>query len=336
MNIYRNFVKNVSLRRVVVLAFCIFVIWLLRSIMSTVLLTFVFTFLSISFIRWVQRRIKINPIWIITPLYIVIIALLYLFATHYIPGIIGSSMQLFKKVVHFYNSNQGSRNPFISFVVEISQSMQLTSQLKTGIGEVFKYITSVGAMGVTIFVSFLLSYFYSFEVDRLNEFGRLFMQGRVSWFFQDIRYFAKKFVNTFGVVLEAQVIIAIINTILTSIVLMLLKMPSVPSLAIMIFILSMIPVAGVIISLVPLSIIAYTVSGLQTMLYIWLAIALIHALETYVLNPKLMSSRTHLPIFVTFVVLLVSERLFGSWGLIVGIPIFTFFLDVLEIRAIKS
>ncbi|NRE04462.1 hypothetical protein DBN73_17895, partial [Enterococcus faecalis] len=42
-----------------------------------------------------------------------------------------------------------------------------------------------------------------------------------------------------------------------------------------------------------------------------------------VLNPKFMSSKTELPIFYTFVILLVSERLFGVWGLIVGIPVFT-------------
>ena len=158
----------------------------------------------------------------------------------------------------------------------------------------------------------------------------------MNWLFQDIHFFARKFVNTFGVVLEAQVIIAVINTLLTAIALTILKFPSVPSLAIMVFFLSMIPVAGVIISLIPLSIIGYTVGGLQTMVYVWIAILAIHALETYVLNPKLMSSRTHLPIFVTFVVLLVSEQLLGTWGLVVGIPIFTFFLDVLGVQTLNK
>ncbi|SII04319.1 Domain of uncharacterised function DUF20 [Mycobacteroides abscessus subsp. abscessus] len=65
-------------------------------------------------------------------------------------------------------------------------------------------------------------------------------------------------------------------------------------------------------------------------------IAAIHVLEAYVLNPKFMSSRTQLPVFFTFVVLLVAERLFGTWGLIVGIPIFTFFLDVLGVKKIAG
>ena len=104
----------------------------------------------------------------------------------------------------------------------------------------------------------------------------------------------------------------------------------------MVFLLSLIPVAGAIISLIPLTIIGYTVVGWQDVLTILIMIAAIHVLEAYVLNPKFMSSRTQLPVFFTFVVLLVAERLFGTWGLIVGIPIFTFFLDVLGVKKIAG
>ncbi|UQS83146.1 AI-2E family transporter [Bombilactobacillus thymidiniphilus] len=332
MKAYQNFVANRSLRRMVVLLFCIVLIWFMRSIMSTVLLTFIFTFLSISLIRWVQKYLKWSPFWIITPIYLIIVGLVYLVATHYIPSIVDSTVILGKKVFHFYNSSQVQHNPNISVLVDWLKTLKLDEQLKTGVTQIVHYVTSIGAMGVTLVISFLLSYFYSFEADRMNAFGRMFKNGRFSWFFEDVQYFAQTFVNTFGVVLEAQLIIAFINTILTSIVLIALKIPSVPSLAIMIFLLSLIPVAGVIVSLVPLSIVAYTVGGFRVMVYIWIAIALIHCLETYVLNPKLMSSRTHLPIFVTFIILLISEKLLGTWGLIVGIPIFTFFLDIMGIR----
>ncbi|MCO6542572.1 MAG: AI-2E family transporter [Lactobacillus sp.] len=332
MKIYHDFVKNVPLRRLCVLIFCILIIWLMRQIMSTVLLTFVFTFLSVNFIRQIQHHVKLSPFWIITPLYLIIIGLIYLLATHYIPNIIDSTFSLLKKVFNFYDSNKVQSDPVIAFLVESAKNLKLDDQIKTGITEIWRYVTSIGAVGFTIVISFLLSYFYSFEVDWMNQFGRAFEDSKVSWLFEDIHFFAKKFVNTFGVVLEAQVIIAVVNTILTAIALTILKFSSVPSLAMMVFFLSMIPVAGVIISLIPLSIIGYTVGGLQTMIYVWIAILAIHALETYVLNPKLMSSRTHLPIFVTFVVLLISEQLLGTWGLIVGIPIFTFFLDVLGVQ----
>ena len=336
MKIYQAFIKNVPLRRICVLLACILMIWLLRAMMSTVLLTFIFTFLSVNFIRLIQRHWSLSPFWIITPVYLIIIGLIYLLATHYIPNIIDSTVGLIKKVFDFYDSNKSQNDPLIALLVESVKNFKLDEQIKTGLTEVWRYVTNLGAIGFTIVISFLLSYFYSFEVDWMNDFGRSFENSKLNWLFQDIHFFARKFVNTFGVVLEAQVIIAVINTLLTAIALTILKFPSVPSLAIMVFFLSMIPVAGVIISLIPLSIIGYTVGGLQTMVYVWIAILAIHALETYVLNPKLMSSRTHLPIFVTFVVLLVSEQLLGTWGLVVGIPIFTFFLDVLGVQTLNK
>ena len=104
------------------------------------------------------------------------------------------------------------------------------------------------------------------------------------------------------------------------------------ALFILIFILGLIPVAGVIISLIPLSIIAYNLGGFTYIIYVLILIIVLHTLEAYVLNPKLMSHNTKLPIFVTFLVLIVSEHLFGAWGLIVGIPIAMFLLDIFEVQ----
>jgi predicted PurR-regulated permease PerM len=107
--------------------------------------------------------------------------------------------------------------------------------------------------------------------------------------------------------------------------------PQLFGLAIMIFFLGLIPVAGVIISLIPLSLIAYSIGGLIQVVYVLLMVMVIHGIEAYILNPKLMSSKTDLPIFYTFIVLIFSEHFFGVWGLIIGIPIFVFFLDVLDV-----
>jgi predicted PurR-regulated permease PerM len=49
-----------------------------------------------------------------------------------------------------------------------------------------------------------------------------------------------------------------------------------------------------------------------------------------------MSSQTDLPIFYTFIILLVSEHFWGTWGLIVGVPIFTFLLDILGVKSIRQ
>lgn len=104
----------------------------------------------------------------------------------------------------------------------------------------------------------------------------------------------------------------------------------------MVFLLSLIPVAGALISVVPLSMVAYAVGGWQSVIATIIMIICIPVLEAYMLNPRFMSSQTHLPAFFTFIGLLASEKLFGTWGLIVGLPIFTFFLDILQIKTLTK
>jgi predicted PurR-regulated permease PerM len=92
----------------------------------------------------------------------------------------------------------------------------------------------------------------------------------------------------------------------------------------------MIPVAGVFISLIPLSIIAYNKGGITDIVIMLVMIAVLHALETYVLNPKFIQAKTNLPAFYVFVILIISEHLIGPWGLIIGIPLFIFFVDLIQ------
>jgi predicted PurR-regulated permease PerM len=46
-------------------------------------------------------------------------------------------------------------------------------------------------------------------------------------------------------------------------------------------------------------------------------IAIVHAIEAYYLNPRIVSSYMHIPVFVTFVILLVSEHFLGLVGLLI-------------------
>lgn len=100
----------------------------------------------------------------------------------------------------------------------------------------------------------------------------------------------------------------------------------------MIFVLGLIPVAGVIISLIPLCTIAFSIGGFIKVIYVLVMVVVLHSLEAYLLNPKLMASKTNLPMFYTFIVLIFSEHFFGVWGLIVGIPTFVFLLDILDVK----
>ena len=329
---WQKFKANIPLRRFVVLLIIIGCLYEMRAMMNTILLTFIFTFVVVHFIKFVQRRIPNMPSGLIVSIvYILVLLLLYFVITIYVPMLVGQISKMVHSVIGFYESDQ--MDGVMTYVNKYVNRTELMAQAKNGMQIMVRTITSVGTLTVATFMSLILSFFYTIELKKMNEFSSLFVKsGIFKWFFEDVHYFGKKFVNTFGVVLEAQSLIAICNTILTMICLAFMHMPQIIALGLMVFILSLVPVAGVIISLVPLSIIAYSVGGLRYVIYIFVIIMIIHALESYVLNPKLMASKTDLPIFYTFLVLLVAEHFFGTWGLIVGVPIFTFLLDVLDIK----
>lgn len=334
MTTYERFIHNVKLRRSAVLAGVVVLLWLVRSVMSTILLTFLFAFLVTRLVKWCQRYIRVKPVFIVAPLYLLIVLGLLYTAIHYVPVIVVESVHLFNSVLEFYNSKAFADNQAMQWVMRSVDSLNLKTQLQTTLTTVLDYATSVGAMGVTLLISLILSFFFTVESDELNAFGRTFLTSPFGWVFADLKYFADKFINTFGVVIEAQLFIALFNTVVTTITLIVMRMPYIPSLALMVFFLSMIPVAGAIISVVPLAMIAFTVDGINGVVTIIVMIIIIHVLEAYVLNPKFMSSRTKLPVFFTFVVLLAGEKLFGTWGLIVGIPVFTFLLDIMGVKKI--
>ena len=328
MSLWNKFLKNVRLRRFVVLLGIIGILYASRSIISVILLTFIFTFLITRLIMSIHRHVKIPSQLIVIAVYLALIGLIYLAVTVYVPKLISQSEAMVASVLQFYQNPPKGANEVINFISGYVGKLDVMNQVKGSFEIVMKYVTSIGSMGFTLFMSLLLSFFFTIEERQMAEFSKSFLtSGPFAWIFQDIYYFAKIFVNTFGVVMEAQFMIAIINTV---------KMPQLFSLSLMIFVLSLIPVAGVIVSAVPLCFIGYTVGGLRDVFYIIVLLIVVHAIESYVLNPKLMSSRTELPIFYTFVVLFVSEHLFGTWGLIVGIPIFTFMLDVLGVKPVHT
>lgn len=333
MSPWTRFVNNVPLRRFSVLAFIVIVLFLVRSMMSTFLLTFIFCLLVVKLTNAIRRVVKIPPRLIVIVVYLLVLLGLYLAITVYIPKIADQAISSTKDIVDFYSNPQNlPDDATLQWVNELIKQSNVMSQMKNGVSLIWKYITGVGTMGVTLFLSMILSFFFTIEKRSMDNFSRLFLQSDFAWFFQDLYFFGKKFVTTFGVVIEAQFFIALVNTVLTTIVMAVMHLPQLAVLALMVFILSLIPVAGVIISFVPLSLVGYSVGGFRDVIYLIITIIVVHALEAYVLNPKFMSSRTNLPIFYTFIVLLVGEDFLGIWGLICGVPIFTFFLDILGVK----
>ncbi|WP_368653729.1 AI-2E family transporter [Ornithinibacillus sp. 4-3] len=323
------FFQKKAVKRAIIFGLIILILYSMRSMLNLILLTFIFTFLMNGLVEFILRRVKINRAILVLFLYSIIVGVLTIGIIRYLPVISMEISQLIRQISNF--SAQSYDSKVIKFIESVVTSNQIKAYLESGFSFLLKSFTDISKTSVQVLIAIILSLFFLLEKVRLIKFTNKFKDSKIAPFYHEIAFFGKRFSLTFGKVIEAQFMIALINTFLSIIMLMVLGFPQIVGLSIMIFFLGLIPVAGVIISLIPLSIIAFTIGGIMKVVYLLIAVTVIHAIEAYILNPKLMSSKTNLPVFYTFVVLIFSQHFFGVWGLIIGIPVFVFLLDVLDV-----
>ena len=317
---------------IVVLALVLVTIWFMLDIaIVTFILTFVFYHLNKYALRGLEKTpLKVIPDGIVLLLiYAGVIALFVLFAMQNTPIITGQIGEI---------ANTFSRFDFERFVADIDPNLRwLAAQIDINeyiwrVGQaIISGLASIGTIAINFFIGLLLSFLFVLERKKISAIGDTIMNSRVAFIYRYFLLFAGSFCYTFGKVMRVQVVIAAINCAISTVYLSIADFPYIMVLSIMIFILGLIPVAGVFISLIPLTIIAFGTGGIVKVVEVLVMIAIIHAIEAYFLNPKLMSRRTSLPVSLVFVILIVSQRYLGAWGMLIGVPLFIYVLNVLNI-----
>lgn len=341
MEIFVKFLQKESTKRVLILLFIGLGLYFMRGMMNLILLTFMFTYLIHSLqefiLRGVNKLFPVKRIFVTLILYAALLTTLVLVLYRYIPMIAHELQSIFEQIKSI-NLNVPSNNPAEQVMLDLLKQVDYkkligpdSDFMKSSFGYATETAIIIGEWGFNLAIALLMSLFFNLDTDRLKHFADKFKDSAIAGLYAELVYFCNKFLNSFGKVMQAQILIAITNSVLSVIALYFLHFPQLLGIGCMIFILSLIPVAGVVISFVPLSLIAYSIGGFQHVIYVIIMILALHAIEAYILNPKFMSDKTELPVFLVFAILLVSEHFLGVWGLIIGIPIFIFILDLLNV-----
>ncbi len=335
------FKKIFSMEIVKSLLFIMFValfLFIIKSILDLVLLTFILTYLINSLENLVvvslRKYIPIKKGIVTLVLYIIIFVLIVFALYNYVPALINQIISIVRQGERFYKSLADSDLPngWGKYIIPMVKKININSYTQSGVDFFLRTASNVGKWGSNLFIALVLGLFFMLEKDKVKNFVGKFGDSKVSSIYNYFKFFGNNFLNSFGKVVNAQVVIAMFNTGISVLFLTIMGFPKLLALGFMVFILSLIPVAGVIISLIPLALIAFKIGGIIKVLYVIIMVAIIHIIESYILNPKLMSHNTKLPIFFTFVILIFSEHFMGFWGLLLGIPLFIFFIDILGVN----
>lgn len=336
MTPFRDFFQIPAVKKGMVLILLVLFLYVFRGMMNLILITFIITYMvnriHSSLTRRFTNKMGISRKIAVILIYAIFLAGLSVGTYQYAPKLIAELNVLIKQVISFYsNPLVLTDNKVMNYVLDYIHKIDISTYIKQSYNFLTGTISNVGKFSLNFAIAIIMSLFFMLEKEKVTHFTEKFRSSKFSYFYDELAYFGNKFTYSFGKVIEVQFLISLINAAISTLVLWIMGFPNLFALALMIFLLGLVPVMGVIVSLVPLCAIAFSIGGISQVIYILILVAVLHAFEAYVMNPKFMSDKTHLPIFYTFAVLIISEHYFGVWGLILGVPIFMFLLDLLEV-----
>jgi predicted PurR-regulated permease PerM len=192
------------------------------------------------------------------------------------------------------------------------------SMARTGLEKAWHFL-SILCMGL------LFSFLIMMDLPNLIMKTRALRYSKLAPVYDAMASSVALFAQVVGENFRAQILISCVNTTLTIVGLTIIGTGSTALLAVVVFCCGLIPVLGVFISSVPIILVAINTGGLEMVAAALVLILIIHALEAYVLNPRIVSAAMHINPVVTLVILYVSHTFMGMWGVILGVPISVYF-----------
>lgn len=200
---------------------------------------------------------------------------------------------------------------------------------KQSVINVFNTAADAGSRLLAIISSFILSLLFSFlivlDLPNLQKGARSLRETRLRFVYDEVADNLVVFGRTVGRAFEAQFLVATINTVLTGLGIWAIHIrDEIAFLCLIVFICGFVPIAGVFISSIPICLLALAQGGIPKVLLVIILITAVHAVESYILNPRIFGTHMKLNPVMVMILMTISGKLFGVWGLLLCLPIATF------------
>ena len=212
----------------------------------------------------------------------------------------------------------------------IAEALQDASgQLRGQLGDVVAFSRALvaGAVRAIFFLVllFMVTAFLSKDAPRIVGFFESLVPS--SWR-PDFRRLVHGIDAGLAGVVRGQLTIMLVNGALTLIGLLVLRVPFAFALAALATVLYVVPIFGTILSSIPIVLLAFGAGGLSKGGAALGWILAIHALETYVLNPKILGDAARIHPVLIVLALLLGERAGGLIGALLAVPVASVFVAV--------
>lgn len=196
-----------------------------------------------------------------------------------------------------------------------------------------RFVGGVVSGTLQFLLAILLSFLIVLDYEAVGSELRKWRESQVGRFFHEAAGSVVEFSRVVGRAFQCQIAVALLNAAITCVGMAILGIQPLLLLTTIVFLFGLIPVLGVFISSVPIILIAFNSpdGGLKLALIALGMIVVVHLLEAYVFNPRIYAARFHLNPVIVLIILIVAHELFGVWGMLLGIPVTTYVLDIAQV-----
>ena len=340
----------------------IIIFYIFSDFLGLFLLTFIFAYLFLTTSEFLkikfdnllllhcknQKKVKVlkKIVWlnfIIISLYLIFILIVIFIISDIIPKLTWE-LQSVEKVIWWAN-NIKDQLYSITNSFDLQYNINLTEHLKNiftnlDLSVIVKdttgYLSKAGKWFIYIIFSLVMSFVFIMDRKRLQKYFLWIKKSTYGFLYKEYKIIFDKVLKSFGLIIKAQSLIAFANASLTVLWLLIIWFfyhnsigwyifPYILTLWLIVFLVGFIPILWVFISSIPILLIAYlTIWWWPILITIILLIFIIHFIEAYYLNPKIVSSFLEIPVSLTFLILLISEHIFWVAGLIIWVSLFYF------------
>jgi predicted PurR-regulated permease PerM len=228
----------------------------------------------------------------------------------------------------------GEEGPGARFSVDLAAGLadalhDASASLRGRVGDVVELSRALisGAVRTVFFVVllFMLTAFLSMDAPRIIRWVESLVPSNYR---ADLRRLLRGIDAGLSGVVRGQLAIMLVNGTLTLIGLLVLKIPFAFALGFLATILYVVPFFGTFLSSAPILLLALTSGGPSRALLGLAWLAGIHALESYVLNPKVMGDAARIHPVLIVLALVVGERSAGIAGALLAVPVMSVFVAV--------
>lgn len=163
-----DFFRKKEVKRFIIFALIILLLFSVRSMMNLILLTFIFSFLMNRLVDFTAKRVRLNHKLIVITLYTLIVGILTIALVKYLPLITSEISQLVKQITNFFT--HPNENPLLGLIESVISGEQIKAYIENGVSFLLQSFSNISKTSVQVLIALILSLFFLLEKPRLIEF----------------------------------------------------------------------------------------------------------------------------------------------------------------------